>query len=129
MALGVIIMIQADTFFLGVISALVFGNGLGGMSTLINVLWADYYGRESLGVIRGVSLPIQTGGQAIGPIASGVLYDSTGNYFLSLVLFLITSTPPILCMSRMLLYQEGRQKNVLIVHIDRARSGVLQYTT
>ena len=89
MALGVIIMIQADTFFLGVISAIVFGNGLGGMSTLINVLWADYYGRESLGVIRGVSLPIQTGGQAIGPIASGVLYDSTGNYFLSLVLFLI----------------------------------------
>ena len=89
MALGVIIMIQAYTFFLGLISALVFGNGLGCMSTLINVLWADYYGRESLGVIRGVSLPIQTGGQAIGPIASGVLYDATGNYFLSLVLFLI----------------------------------------
>ena len=54
MTIGVIIMIQADTFYLGVISALVFGNGLGGMYTQINVLWADYYGRESLGVIRGV---------------------------------------------------------------------------
>ena len=89
MTTGVIIMIQADTFYLGVISALVFGNGLGGMSTLINVLWADYYGRESLGVIRGVSLPVQTGGQAIGPIASGVLYDLTGDYFISLIYFLV----------------------------------------
>ena len=89
MTIGVIIMIQADTFYLGVISALVFGNGLGGMSTLINVLWADYYGRESLGVIRGVSLPVQTGGQAIGPIASGVLYDLTGDYFISLIYFLV----------------------------------------
>ncbi len=91
MTIGVIIMIQADTFYLGVISALVFGNGLGGMSTLINVLWADYYGRESLGVIRGVSLPVQTGGQAIGPIASGVLYDLTGDYFISLIYFLVVS--------------------------------------
>ena len=89
LTIGVIIMIQADTFYLGVISALVFGNGLGGMSTLINVLWADYYGRESLGVIRGVSLPVQTGGQAIGPIASGVLYDLTGDYFISLIYFLV----------------------------------------
>ena len=89
MTIGGIIMIQADTFYLGVISALVFGNGLGGMSTLINVLWADYYGRESLGVIRGVSLPVQTGGQAIGPIASGVLYDLTGDYFISLIYFLV----------------------------------------
>ena len=89
MTIGVIIMIQADTFYLGVISALVFGNGLGGMSTLINVLWADYYGRESLGVIRGVSLPVQTGGQAIGPIASGVLYDFTGDYFISLIYSLV----------------------------------------
>tara|TARA_B100000676_G_scaffold203162_1_gene199408 strand:+ start:677 stop:1918 length:1242 start_codon:yes stop_codon:yes gene_type:complete len=89
MTLGVIIMIQADSFYLGIISALVFGNGLGGMSTLVNVLWADYYGRESLGVIRGVSLPVQTGGQAIGPIASGLLYDYTGDYFMSLVFFLI----------------------------------------
>ena len=89
MTIGVIIMIQADTFYLGVISALVFGNGLGGMSTLINVLWADYYGRESLGVIRGLSLPVQTGGQAIGPIASGVLYDLTGDYFISLIYFLV----------------------------------------
>ena len=89
MTIGVIIMIQADTFYLGVISALVFGNGLGGMSTLINVLWADYYGRESLGVIRGVSLPVQTGGQAIGPIASGVLYDLTGDYFISLIYFIL----------------------------------------
>ena len=89
MTIGVIIMIQADTFYLGIISALVFGNGLGGMSTLINVLWADYYGRESLGVIRGVSLPVQTGGQAIGPIASGVLYDFTGDYFISLIYFLV----------------------------------------
>ena len=89
MTIGVIIMIQADTFYLGIISALVFGNGLGGMSTLINVLWADYYGRESLGVIRGVSLPVQTGGQAIGPIASGVLYDFTGDYFISLIYFVV----------------------------------------
>ena len=44
------------------------------------VVFADYYGRESLGSIRGVVWPIQMITNALGPLVAAVAYDITGNY-------------------------------------------------
>jgi cyanate permease len=49
--------------------------------------WADYFGRESYGAIRGVALSLQVLAQAAGPLASGMLRDTSGNYTESLILF------------------------------------------
>ena len=64
-----------------------FGIGMGGVMLLLPVAWADYFGRESYGAIRGVALSLQVVAQAVGPVLSGVLRDLTGTYTLSLSLF------------------------------------------
>ena len=55
--------------------------------TLLPVAWADYFGRESYGAIRGVALSLQVLAQAAGPLLSGALRDWSGNYTLSLMVF------------------------------------------
>jgi cyanate permease len=64
-----------------------FGLGIGGVMTLLPMAWADYFGRESYGAIRSVALSLQVMAQAVGPIASGLLRDTSGNYTDSLILF------------------------------------------
>ena len=56
------------------------GFGVGGLHLLLRLAWADYYGREHLGTIRGITLSAQVGGQALGPIIAGVTFDWTGGY-------------------------------------------------
>lgn len=64
-----------------------FGLGIGGVMMLLPMAWADYFGRESYGAIRGVALTMQVTAQAAGPLVSGLLRDSSGNYSMSLMLF------------------------------------------
>lgn len=64
-----------------------FGLGIGGVMTLLPMAWADYFGRESYGAIRGVALSLQVVAQAAGPIVSGLLRDISGTYTDSLILF------------------------------------------
>jgi MFS family permease len=67
------------------VAAGLFGLGIGGILTLLPVAWADYFGRESYGAIRGVALSLQVLAQATGPVLSGVLRDWSGTYTDSLV--------------------------------------------
>ena len=69
------------------VAAGVFGLGIGGVMTLLPLAWADYFGRESYGAIRGVALSLQVLAQAAGPLMSGVLRDWSGDYTWSLTLF------------------------------------------
>ena len=75
---------SADTAYL---FAGLFGLGIGGVMTLLPMAWADYFGRESYGAIRGVALSLQVVAQAVGPVASGLLRDASGTYTGSLILF------------------------------------------
>ncbi|HET7004460.1 MAG TPA: MFS transporter [Candidatus Binatia bacterium] len=66
---------------------LIYGIGLGGNMVLPDMLWADYFGRRSLGKIRGVGLLISHFLAAIGPPFFGFLFDITGGYGLSFAIF------------------------------------------
>ncbi len=83
-SIGLIAIASAADAYL---AAGVFGLGLGGIMTLLPVAWADYFGRESYGAIRGVVLSLQVMAQAVGPLLSGVLRDWSGNYTNSLLVF------------------------------------------
>ncbi|CAN5909281.1 MFS transporter [soil metagenome] len=83
-AFGLIAIASAEDAYL---AAGVFGFGLGGIMTLLPVAWADYFGRESYGAIRGVVLSVQVLAQAIGPLLSGALRDWSGDYTDSLLVF------------------------------------------
>jgi MFS family permease len=73
------------------IAAGLFGLGIGGIMTSLPVAWADYFGRESYGAIRGTALSLQVVAQAAGPLLSGALRDLSGDYTYSLVLFGISA--------------------------------------
>ncbi|MBT3862396.1 MAG: hypothetical protein HOF71_01615, partial [Chloroflexi bacterium] len=61
-------------------AAALFGIGLGGLLVVPPVAIAHYFGRSSLGAIRGATEPFVSGGQAIGAIGAGLIFDYTGSY-------------------------------------------------
>ena len=71
----------------GILYGFLFGAGVGGLHTLLRLAWADYYGRLHLGAIRGLTLPAQIGGQAIGPVVSGFMFDASGGYLFPFIIF------------------------------------------
>ncbi len=62
------------------ISMAIFGLGIGGMMFLNNFIWADYFGRESVGSIRGLVNPINLVVGGLGAPAAGYVRDITGSY-------------------------------------------------
>lgn len=64
-----------------------YGIGLGGNMVLPDLLWANYFGRRSLGKIRGLGLLISQVLAALGPPFFGFLFDTTGGYGLSFAIF------------------------------------------
>lgn len=87
LAIGAVGLIGVDAGAGAYIAGGVFGLGIGGIMTLLPIAWADYFGRESYGAIRGVALSLQVLAQAAGPVVSGLLRDHAGDYTNSLVLF------------------------------------------
>ncbi|MGH7766702.1 MAG: MFS transporter [Candidatus Binatia bacterium] len=65
-----------------------YGIGLGGTSILSEMIWANYFGRVSLGKIRGMGSLLTHGFAAAGPPFFGLLFDATQSYFLSFSLFI-----------------------------------------
>jgi sugar phosphate permease len=86
-ALGTVATALSSTLSSALVSASILGIGVGGLHFLLRLAWADYYGRQHIGTIRGVTLPVQIGGQALGPVAAGVVFDLTGGYHGAFVLF------------------------------------------
>jgi MFS family permease len=84
---GMIILMFTSTFAMGVVFAAFYGLSFGLMITSQQVVFADFYGRESLGAIRGASLPLFMVLQAFGPIVGGLFYDTTGSYEGAFILF------------------------------------------
>ena len=94
----------SSTLAWGLPAASLLGAGVGGLHLLLRLAWAEYYGREHLGSITGITLPVQVGGQALGPIIAGFLYDFTGSYLWPFRIFstavfiagllVLTATPP-----------------------------------
>ncbi len=77
----------ATTLARSIIAAGVLGSGVGGFHLLLRLSWANYYGRQNLGTIQGVTLPVQIGGQALGPVTAGFVFDITGSYHIAFVFF------------------------------------------
>ena len=88
LSIGAYLMYLTQTASLAFIAAIFFGIGIGGILCVLPIVWADYFGRESFGAIRGIVLTIQISAQAIGPVVSGFLRDWSNSYDLSLLLFM-----------------------------------------
>lgn len=64
-----------------------YGIGLGGSWVLQEIIWANFYGRLSLGKVRGLGILVTQGVGAAGAPFFGFVFDTTGSYMISFVLF------------------------------------------
>ena len=82
MAGGFVFLLAADSPTLALLWGLYMGLVQGGIFTMQQVILANYFGRESLGAVRGIVWPVQTTANAFGPLASAMAYDINGSYSL-----------------------------------------------
>lgn len=73
------------TLYLGF---LIYGFGLGGSLVIRELLWANCFGRTSLGRVRGMGFLITRVFTTAGPPFFGFFHDYTGNYVLSFGFFI-----------------------------------------
>jgi len=75
-----LLFLTVDNTAMAFVVATLFGFGLGGLLVVPSVIVADYFGRRSLGAVRGFVEPWVGGGQAAGALGAGLIYDITGDY-------------------------------------------------
>ncbi|MDA0351849.1 MAG: MFS transporter [Chloroflexi bacterium] len=80
MAAGSLLLLQTDTFSTALIFAVVYGSFFGSTVAMNQAIYADYFGRTSLGVIRGSFQPVQLALNAAGPLLTGLWVDWAGSY-------------------------------------------------
>ena len=99
-----VITIYAFSFWVMFVSMAIFGVGIGGLMFIQNYIWAEQFGREHVGAIKGSSylLIMLIGG--IGAPLAGYVYDQVGSYnfvwwigicllFLASILMLVNKSP------------------------------------
>jgi cyanate permease len=64
-----------------------YGVGMGGGLVLQDLVWAQYFGRISLGMVRGMGYLALHIFAAVGPPFFGVLFDLTQSYYVSFSIF------------------------------------------
>jgi MFS family permease len=96
MAIGMGLLMGADTAVVLYLFAVIFGIGYGSMAPVMPYLTADRFGRQVLGSAYGMLIFFVAGfGGSIGPIIGGLIYDRTGSYanawLLNLILLMAIS--------------------------------------
>ena len=84
---GVVALIFTDDLPTALVFALVHGLSFGALPMLMQLVWADYYGRRHQGAIRGFVTPFQVIVQAGGPIAGTLVFDLMDTYIPAFALF------------------------------------------
>ena len=76
-----------DSLFLW-LAVTTYGIGFGGVMVIQEVLWANYFGRLSLGLVRSVGFPLAFAFSAGGPIFMNGVFDVMGSYRPAYLLFI-----------------------------------------
>ena len=84
---GLITAISSSQIYVTYLGFFFYGTGLAGSFVLREVIWANFFGRASLGTVRGLSLFFSHLFAAGGAPFFGFLHDRTGNYNLSFTIF------------------------------------------
>ena len=89
MAVACGLFIKANTVAVAFLSAGLFGVAVGGILVVPSVAYANFFGRQSLGAIRGVTEPFTSMGQAIGAVASGLVFRWAGGYGIAFAIYAV----------------------------------------
>lgn len=89
MAVACAMFVIADSVALAFSAAGLFGIAVAGILVVPAVAYANFFGRQSLGTIRGVTEPFTSLGQAIGAVASGLVYQFAGGYGIAFIIYAV----------------------------------------
>ncbi|MGH7930045.1 MAG: MFS transporter, partial [Candidatus Binatia bacterium] len=84
---GLVVAVTSAQLSLVYIGFFLYGIGLAGSFIIREVIWANFFGRASLGTVRGISLFFSHLFAAGGAPFFGFLFDATGSYNLSFTVF------------------------------------------
>jgi MFS family permease len=79
-AASIVVLLFADSAPISLLFGAMYGTAAGIQITNNQVIWADYFGRNSIGAIRGLISPILMSTNAMGPFAAALWFDVTGGY-------------------------------------------------
>ena len=85
--IGLITAITSRQIHFTYLGFFLYGTGLAGSFVLREVIWANFFGRNSLGTVRGLSMLFSHLFAASGAPFFGFLHDRTGSYDLSFTIF------------------------------------------
>ena len=88
-AIGLTLAIATSEVALLYFGFLLYGIGLGGGWVLQELIWANYFGRLSLGTVRGLGVLVTHALGAAGAPFFGYVHDATGSYDSSFVAFVV----------------------------------------
>lgn len=88
-AAGLGLAIAAGEITLLYLGFFLYGIGLGGGWVLQEIVWATYFGRVSLGTVRGLGILVTHAFGAAGAPFFGFVHDATGSYSSSFVAFVV----------------------------------------
>jgi MFS family permease len=87
LAAGVGVLSIATSPWIAHMYAVLIGISTGLISLLGGTMFASYYGRVYLGQLRGGLLTAQVAASSLGPFITGLIYDLTGSFQISLWIF------------------------------------------
>ncbi len=86
-AAGVAVLLVSGSVAALLVFATIYGLTRGAQSFVTSLAWADYFGRDAQGAIRGLASPFRFVASAAGPVVGGFLYDLTGGYEVPFAVF------------------------------------------
>jgi MFS family permease len=90
-------LLAIDTGTLALVWGVCYGLAHGGTMLVVQIIFPDYFGRDSLGAIRGIIAPVQGVMHALGPIGAAIAYDLTESYMLVFVVFAVATLLAAVC--------------------------------
>ncbi len=84
--LSLMLLVVGDSLPMMYLYAALYGGTFSGMGALTQIVWADYFGRQHAGAIRGAVAPLSSALSASAPLLVGVLWDIQGNYIFAFTL-------------------------------------------
>ena len=79
-AAGIVVLLTVSSVGQAYLFGVLHGVASGGVNALAPILWANYYGRDILGSLHGLSRACQVAGFALGPLVLGIAFDASGEY-------------------------------------------------
>lgn len=89
-ALSLVLILSINGIVMMYVAIFVLGLGIGGVITVQEVVWANYFGRLTLGTVRSIGRPFTIVTSAGGPVFASVAYDVGGSYRIAFMVFIVT---------------------------------------